>query len=225
MTPRQSFRADIRVREGVIDAIGHDLSDGRDSEIIDVGGLTVLPGAIDPHSHLWEAGFISDPDFADSSASAVAGGITTLIDMPLTVPEVLDVELFEDKAQLGKSTSYADFALHGGVSPDNLSDLDAMWHAGCTAFKIFTCETGCPMAGLTDDHDLVEALRIVKSFSGLATFHAENNDLLAGNLARLRRANRTDNEAFVEWRSETVELEAINRILFYASRIGTRVNI
>ena len=225
MTPRQSYRADIRVREGVIDAIGSDLSDSLDVRIIDVGGLAVLPGVIDPHSHLWEAGFMSDPDFADSTASAVAGGITTLIDMPLTVPEVLDVETFDEKARLGERTSHADFALHAGVSPDNLSNLEAMWCAGCTAFKIFTCDTGCPMAGLTNDCDLVEALKVIRSFNGLATFHAENNELLNGNLARLRRENRTDNEAFVEWRNETVELEAINRILFYASRIGTRVNI
>ncbi len=224
-TPQQSCRADILVRDGVIAAIGDGLPVSSDSKIIDVGGLTVLPGIIDPHSHLWEAGFMSDPDFADSSASAVAGGITTLIDMPLTVPEILDVGAFREKAALGIRTSHADFALHAGVSPDNLSNLEAMWREGCTAFKIFTCDTGCPMAGLTNDDDLSEAIRIIGSFNGLASFHAENNDLLNGNLARLRLDSRTDNLAFVEWRNETVELEAINRILFFASRHRTRVNI
>ncbi len=225
MTPRQSYRADILVTDGVIDAIGRDLQISSDARVIDVGGLTILPGVIDPHSHLWEAGFMSDPDFADSTASAVAGGITTVIDMPLTVPEVLDVGTFQEKARLGKLTSHTDFALHAGVTPDNLSGLAAMWHEGCTAFKIFTCDTGCPMAGLTDDYDLSEALRVIGSFNGLATFHAENDDLLNGNLARVRNDNRTDNLAFLEWRNETVELEAINRILFLASRFRTRVNI
>ena len=225
MTPRQSFRADIRVSDGVIDAIGRNLPVSSDTRIVDVGGLTILPGAIDPHSHLWEAGFMSDPDFSDSTASAVAGGITTIIDMPLTVPEVLDAETMKEKALLGIRTSHADFALHAGVTPDNLSGLEAMWREGCTAFKIFTCDTGCPMAGLTNDYDLAEALRVIGSFNGLATFHAESNDLLNGNLARLQRDNRTDNMVYVEWRNETVELEAINRILFLASRFGTRVNI
>ncbi len=225
MTPRQSFRADIRVSDGVIDAIGRNLPVSSDTRIVDVGGLTILPGAIDPHSHLWEAGFMSDPDFSDSTASAVAGGITTIIDMPLTVPEVLDAETMNEKALLGIRTSHADFALHAGVTPDNLSGLEAMWREGCTAFKIFTCDTGCPMAGLTNDYDLAEALRVIGSFNGLATFHAESNDLLNGNLARLQRDNRTDNMVYVEWRNETVELEAINRILFLASRFGTRVNI
>ena len=225
VSPRQSIRADILVKDGVIAAIGRDLPVNSAARTIDVGGLTVLPGVIDPHSHLWESGFMSDPDFADSTASAVAGGITTIIDMPLTVPEVLDAETFNEKARLGERTSHTDFALHAGVSPDNLTGLAEMWQEGCTAFKIFTCETGCPMAGLTNDYDLSEALRVIGSFNGLAAFHAENNDLLNGNLARIQRDNRTGNMAFVEWRNETVELEAINRILFFASRFGTRVNI
>ena len=98
ITPRQRRRADILVKDGVIAAIGDGLPVTSDAGIVDAGGLTILPGIIDPHSHLWEAGFMSDPDFADSTASAAAGGITTVIDMPLTVPEVLDAATFREKA-------------------------------------------------------------------------------------------------------------------------------
>jgi allantoinase len=225
VTPSGRKRADIFTEGGVIRAVGSGLGIPSGTEIVDAGGLVVLPGVIDPHSHLWETGFVSDPDFADSSASAAAGGITTLIDMPLTVPEVLDAATLRDKARLGERTSHVDFALHGGVSPHNLDALEPMWREGATAFKIFTCETGCPMGGLIDDADLLAALRVIGSFGGLATFHAENDELLKANLARLRREERGDNMAFSAWRDETVELEAINRILFYAGRTGTRVNI
>jgi dihydroorotase-like cyclic amidohydrolase len=145
--------------------------------------------------------------------------------MPLTVPEVLDAGTLVQKARLGERTSHVDFALHGGVSPDKLASLEGMWLEGCTAFKIFTCETHCPMAGVIDDADLVEALTIIARLRGLATFHAENNELLVANLARLRAEGRADNGAFLAWRTETLELEAINRILFYAERTGARVNI
>ena len=225
VTPRGSFAADIAMREGVIRAIGRDLDMPAGTNVIDVSGLTVMPGVLDPHSHLWEAGFMSGPDFTDGTASAAAGGITTVIDMPLTVPEVLDANLLRDKAMLGRRPSYVDFALHGGVSPDFFGNLEGMWRAGCTAFKIFTCDTGCRMAGVIEDADLLDALTIIGSFGGLATFHAENNGLLISNLARLTKEGRTDNRAFTEWRNETVELEAINRILFYTRRTGTRVNI
>jgi allantoinase len=225
VTPEGRYRADLMAREGVITAIGINLPVPPGSTVIDAEGLAVLPGMIDCHSHLWEAGFMSGDDFADSSASAAAGGITTLIDMPLTVPEVLDAPSFQAKAVLGERTSHVDFALHGGVSPDKFAHLEEQWNAGATAFKIFTCDTGCAMKGVVDDGDLVEAMSIIHRFDGLAIFHAENEELLQANRRKLDAAGRKDNAAFSDWRSETVELEAINRILFYAERIGTRVNI
>jgi allantoinase len=225
VTPAGCFAADILSKDGTIAAIGHDFQVSDDTEVIDLDGLHVLPGIIDPHSHLWESGFVSGPDFRDSTASAVAGGITTIIEMPLTVPETLDIGTFRDKIELGLKTSYVDFALHGGVRPSNLGDLEEMWAAGATAFKIFTCDTGCAMEGVINDRDLLAALQTISGFGGLATFHAENNELLVANRERIDKQERTDNAAFNEWRNETVELEAINRILFYAERTGARVNI
>lgn len=225
VSPRGRYAADVLIRDGRIAAIGNKLEAPRGAEIVDAGGLQVLPGIIDCHSHLWEAGFMSGPDFADSTASAVAGGITTVIDMPLTVPEVLDVGVFEEKAALGERTSHCDFALHAGVHPGNLGELEAMWDAGATAFKIFTCDTGCPMAGVIDDGDLLDALATIGGFGGLATFHAENEALLKRNLARVLAEGRTDNLAYAVWRNELVELEAIQRILLVAEFTKTRVNI
>lgn len=217
--------ADILVDGGIIAAIGRGLAPPAGATVIDVRGLVVLPGIIDPHSHLWEAGFMSGPDFADSTASAAAGGVTTIIEMPLTVPEVLDTATFEGKAALGERTSHVDFALYGGVSPDHFADLPGLWHAGAAAYKIFTCDTGCAMKGVIDDADLVEALTIIASVGGLATFHAENDELLRAGIARLRREGASDNGAWSRWHTELAELEAIARILFYAERIGTRVHI
>src|SRR5215207_628366 len=130
VTPGGRFAADILAVDGVIRAVGRGLSPSRRAEIVDARDLLVLPGVIDPHSHLWEAGFVSGPDFADSTASAAAGGITTVIDMPLTTPEVLDRDSFQAKVRLGEATSHVDFALHGGVGPDNLQALEGMWRAG-----------------------------------------------------------------------------------------------
>jgi allantoinase len=225
ITPRGRAKVDIGVRDGRIAAIGESLPVPAGASLVDAAGLVVLPGVIDPHSHLWEAGFMSGPDFADSTASAAAGGITTIVEMPLTVPEILDARVFAEKAGLGRRTSHVDFALHGGVSPDRFDELAGLWDAGAAALKIFTCDTGCAMRGVIHDADLVEAMTRIAKFDGLATFHAENDELLVANLARLRAEGRRDNAAFTEWHSETAELEAINRILFYAGRLGTRVNI
>ena len=127
VTPHGRFEGDVAVRDGRIAAFGRDLGADAATPVLDARGLVVLPGIIDPHSHLWEAGFVSGPDFTDSTASAAAGGITTIIEMPLTVPEVLDETVLKEKAALGERTSHVDFALYGGVSPDRLDDLDGMW--------------------------------------------------------------------------------------------------
>ena len=225
VTPDAVFRADVLVRGGVIAAIGFDLQVPSGGTTFDATGLHVLPGVIDPHSHLWEAGFMSGPDFEDSTASAVAGGVTTIVEMPLTTPEVLDLDTFRGKVAIGEGTSHVDFALFGGVRPSNLGNLKAMWDAGAVAFKIFTCDTGCAMHGVINDSDLLAALSTIAGFGGLASFHAENDELLVANRARIDAQGRTDNAAFNDWRNETVELEAINRVMFYAGRTGARVNI
>ncbi len=225
VTAEQIIACDVLARDGTIVALGVDLPVDKETSVIDAEGLHVLPGIIDPHSHLWEAGFVSREDFRDSTESAVAGGITTIVEMPLTTPEILDVDRFAEKARLGERTSYVDFALHGGVRPGNLDKLESMWRAGAAAFKIFTCDTGCPMEGVINDRDLLDALTTIAAFDGLATFHAENEELLVANRERIDAAGRTDNAAFNDWRDETVELEAINRIMFYAERTGARVNI
>jgi dihydroorotase-like cyclic amidohydrolase len=103
--------ADVLVRNGVIAAIGESLSDEPGMEVVDARGLHVLPGVIDPaFPSLGGRGFMSGPDFEDSTASAVAGGITTIVEMPLTTPEILDIGTFRGKVEIGLKTSHVDFA-------------------------------------------------------------------------------------------------------------------
>ena len=215
-------RADILVEDGLIAAIGGGLDRPAGTEIIDAVGLHVLPGVIDPHSHFWEAGFAARPDFTDSSASAVAGGITTTIDMPLTEPVVVDEASFRAKIALGERSSHVDFALYGGVTPDNRDDLAAMWNAGAAALKIFTCDTGSTMAGVIEDEDLAAAMATIAGFDGLAAFHAEDAARLDANFAALGAAGA---DAFSRWHDEAAELAALDRILGHAARLGARVHI
>lgn len=218
-------RADILVRDGRIAAIGPDLDKPAGIETVDAEGLHILPGVIDPHSHFWEAGFAAGPDFADSSASAVAGGITTSIDMPLTEPVVIDAASLRAKAALGERTSHVDFALYGGVTPDNRDALAGMWEAGAAALKIFTCDTGSIMAGVIDDGDLAAAMATIAGFGGLAAFHAEDAPLLASNLAAIVQSGKAGNDRFALWHDEAAELAALRRILGHAAALGTRVHI
>ncbi len=221
VSPRGQFRADIGVRNGRIAVISTDLSSEKSGRAIHLDGLHVLPGCIDSHMHLWEAGFVSPPDFSSGTLTALAGGITTIIDQPLTPPEVLDARIFRQKVATGERTSYVDFALHGGAGHDNLADLEGMWDAGCTAIKVFMSDSGCKVAGLSDG-ELLAVFTEIGRLGGTVLIHAENEAMLQYNLAKLKASGRKDPQAFLDWRPPEVEYEAIHRALHLLQGSGAR---
>lgn len=221
VSPQNKIKADIAIKEGKIVAIGGAFLPEESAEYLDVSGKMIFPGCIDSHMHLWEPGLIANYDFADGTRSSAAQGVTTVIDHPLTIPEVLNPKIFAEKIELGEKTSYTDFALHGGVGLDNLDQLEALWDAGCTSFKIFMCESGSQVAGL-DSGKLLDAFRKIGSFGGTVILHCENDEMLKHNEKKLKAEGRKDNMAFVEWRPPVVEAEAINRALFLLQDTGAR---
>ena len=221
VNPRGRYKAEIGVFDGCISSIVHVYPDNSSQSELDLTNLFILPGCIDSHMHLWEPGFVADHDFTSGTLSAAAGGVTTIIEHPLSPPELLTVNRLKDKIKLGETTSYTDFGLHGGVHPKYLSELPGLWEAGCTSFKIFMSFSGTEVIGLTSG-ELAEALKIIGSFGGTAILHAENNDMLNYNMDRLQSEGRDDPMSFVEWRTPQLEYEAINRALFLLKGTGAR---
>ena len=222
VAPDRRYRADILIVGGTIAAVGTglDLDGGHE---LDGTGLHVLPGVIDAHSHQWESGFASRPDFRDDTASAAAGGVTTIIDHPLTPPEVLDSARFREKIELGERTSVVDFALHGGASPDRLDDLGGQWEAGATGFKLFTCDTGVPMRGFTRRSDRRAVLERIARLGATALVHAEDQATLDRNRARLAESTDPPGTVFAAWRTAEAEYRAAEEIVALAGEVGARV--
>lgn len=219
--PSGRYRADIAVINGKIVLIADEISPHDGLECISAKGEYVLPGCIDSHMHLWEPGLVAEADFRAGTLASIAGGVTTIVDHPLTIPEVLSREVFFQKVEIGEKTSFTDFALHGGVGRDNLADLPGLWGVGCTAFKIFMCDSGSKVAGLSTG-ELLAAFRKIGSFGGTVLLHAENDEMLRYNRERLEAAGRVDAMAFIEWRPPEVELEAIHRALLLLQGTGAR---
>lgn len=214
--------ADVRIRAGLVAEIGSELKpDGEES--IDAAGLYVLPGVIDAHTHQWEPGFLSPPDFRDVTASAAAGGITTIIDHPLTRPEVLDAAVFQDKVELGERTACVDFALYAGVCPGRLEAMEELWAAGAAGFKFFTCDSGSALQAFLNPRDQRELLGRIRALEAIALVHAEDQTILDQCRSRLEEAGRDGLEAFFEWRSPAAEKAAVDDILELALETGARV--
>jgi dihydroorotase/allantoinase len=213
---------DVRVRHGRIAEIGEGLQlDG--DEAVELDGLHVLPGAIDPHGHQWEPGFTPRPDFAEVTASAAVGGVTTLLDHPLTPPLVLDVGTFEAKAALGERTAIIDFGLHGGASPDTTAQLESLWAAGATGIKVFTCRTGTALDGFDDAEALAPTFAELARLGAMALVHAEDERVLTTARAALVTAGRDGVADFPAWHDRDAETRAVDWVLALAAAQGTRV--
>jgi dihydroorotase-like cyclic amidohydrolase len=126
----------VAVAGGRIVEVGTALTAG--GEEVDAGGLWVLPGAVDAHVHSRDPGFLEKEDFGSLTAAAAAGGVTTVVDMPNTVPAVDSASVFEEKAELASSRALVDFALWGLVrSTSTAADCHGLLDAGAVGLKLY----------------------------------------------------------------------------------------
>jgi allantoinase len=217
-------RADVRVADGRIVEVATGVRPQGDA-VIDVDGLHLFPGAVDPHVHQWEPGFASRPDFADATASAAVGGVTTLLDHPLTPPVVTDATRFAAKVALGKRSAVIDFGLHGGVDPTSVASLPDLWAAGATGIKLFTCPTGGDLGCFADGDALSEVFERLAALGALALVHAEDAAVLDREREALGRGRDDGVADFPRWHSLEAELAAVDVVLALAARTRTRTYI
>jgi dihydroorotase len=115
--------ADILIKNGIIEKIGSNLSADSNVQVIDLEGKFVLPGCIDDQVHFREPGLTHKADIATESKAAVAGGITSFMEMPNTVPNALTQQLLQDKYEIAARSSSANYSFFMGASNDNLDEV------------------------------------------------------------------------------------------------------
>lgn len=189
---------------------------------MDAGGLLVLPGMVDTHVHLMEPGDPSREEFATGSSAAACNGVTTIVEHTHGWPVTTVERLAEKRAHL-RDRSHVDFGLAAHVWPDRIADLPALWSAGVTFFKVFTCEThGVPPIRADLMLDVFES---IADFDGTCLVHCEDDLLTARAEKRLRAAGRDDPGVLPEWRSREAELVATGTVALLARLTGARVNL
>jgi allantoinase len=137
-TPDGPREVDVQVSGGVITGVGANGAAPPGARVVDARGMYVLPGAIDVHVHSRDPGFPEKEDFGTLTAAAAFGGVTTVIDMPNTVPGVDAAGVLESKAALAHSKAWVDFGLWGLVrSTSTPEQLEGLAKAGATGFKAY----------------------------------------------------------------------------------------
>ena len=210
----------IAVEGGVIVSLCRESAAPRADEVLDVGGRLVLPGVIDAHAHLHDEQFLHREDFSTGTFAAAAGGITTVIEMPLTTP-IDRPSVIREKIGRGEALSHVDFSLHAGMmNEENLANIAEISRLGVRSFKVFTCK---PYG--VGDETILEIMDAACQNSALVNFHAENEGMISFTEKRLRRYGRADPLAHHEARPGLAEEEAITRVAFMAELLGARVHI
>lgn len=216
VTTRDVIRASIAVSDEKIVAVAPDIS-GSAPEEIDATGLHVFPGLIDPHVHFNEPGRTEWEGIATGSAALAAGGGACFFDMPLnSSPPVLNGPSFDAKLAAARQKSVTDFALWGGLTPNNLDKLDELAARGVIGFKAFMCDSGIADFPRADDYTLFEGMKHAARLGLPVAVHAESEELTAG-AARARRARGdTDPGSHYASRPRLAEIEAIGRAILLA---------
>ncbi len=212
--------AAVRVRDGRVEAVlPYDHPDTRDAE--DLGGQWLLPGLVDTHVHVNEPGRTAWEGFRAATRAAAAGGVTTLVDMPLnSIPATLDVAALEVKRRVAQGCCYVDVGFWGGAVPGNQDRLGPLWDAGVFGFKCFLVDSGVPEFPALDRAGLHTTGRSVASFGGLLLVHAEDGSHLA-----TPPAGSTRYADFLASRPDSSEVAAIADVVDAARRTGCRAHV
>jgi allantoinase len=216
--------ADVVIEDGRIAALAEPGALGGCDELIDASGLVVVPGAIDPHAHFEDPGHTEREDFTTGTMAAAAGGITTVIEHPLTYPPVTTTELYREKRELASRKVVVDFGLWGALTTPSIPEIAGQREEGAMGFKAFMPQSD-PSYPNVNDAEFLEGMREVKNVGGLVLVHAESDSLLQAGLARMRREGRRDPLAHHEARPPFVEEEAVHRALYLAAHVGVPIQI
>ena len=182
----------------------------------------LLPGLVDSHVHVNEPGRTEWEGFASATRAAVAGGITTVVDMPLnSVPPTTTVEALHVKREAAKGQVSADVAFWGGAVPGNLSDLRPLHEAGVVGFKCFLLDSGVPEFPPLDDAGLRAALSELAGFDGLLIAHAEDADAIAA----APEPQGPSYAGFLASRPGAAEESAIARLIADVRVTGARAHV
>src|SRR5438094_549495 len=172
--------AAIHVRAGKIIGVlpFDDVPDG--CPVDDCADLTVMPGVVDTHVHVNEPGRTEWEGFETATAAAAAGGVTTIVDMPLnSIPATTTAAALEAKRQAAAGKCAVDVGFWGGVVPGNASELDALCDAGVLGFKCFLAPSGVDEFAAVAEADLRVALPVLARRRMPLLAHAESADVLA----------------------------------------------
>ncbi|KAH8306465.1 hypothetical protein KR018_011914 [Drosophila ironensis] len=212
----KSFKADVYIEDGIIKFVGpsSEITIPGGVRTIDASGLMIIPGGIDPHTHMQLpfGGAVAVDDFYHGTKAAVAGGTTMIIDFVLPNKHESMIEAYDKWRSWADPKVCCDYGLHVGITWWSKSVSEELGilckELGVNSFKTFMAYKNLYQLG---DSDLLDVFERIRQLNGVAMVHAENGDIIAKNTQRLLAEGITGPEGHELSRPEEVEAEAVHR--------------
>jgi allantoinase len=228
------LRAERALLDGELRAVAVAIADG---VIVDIGPIdavypgavdaslpgdaVLLPGFVDTHVHVDEPGTDWE-GFATATAAAAAGGITTLVDMPLdSDPVTTSVAALRVKQEVAEGNCHVDVGFWAGVVPENLEDLEPLADAGVAGFKCFLADSGNPNFGHLTPAQFRTAMEVIARLDAVLLVHAESAHVIAGSPSPGGRGYAS----FVASRPDAAEEDAVALVVQTAAATGARAHV
>ncbi|MFD8635352.1 allantoinase AllB [Streptomyces sp. NPDC059533] len=223
ITPEGTRAASVAVAGGKITAVlPHDAEVPAGARLEDFGDDVLLPGLVDTHVHVNDPGRTEWEGFWTATRAAAAGGITTILDMPLnSLPPTTTVDNLRVKQEVARAKAHVDVGFWGGALPDNVKDLAPLHDAGVYGFKCFLSPSGVDEFPLLDQEQLATSLAEITGFGGLLIVHAEDPH-------HLESAPQNPGPKYADFlasRPQDAENTAIQNLIDQAKRLNARVHV
>lgn len=239
VTDTEIFRSNIYVQNSKIAEISTE--DKNAAQTFDIAGKYILPGCIDTHCHFRDPGATQKEDFTTGTQAAVAGGVTTVFDMPNTNPSVLSAEDLQWKADYFSQKAYADYGIWGlALGKLNLENLPKLCCAGVCAVKFFwgyaiNAKTKALIYNYNpedkdvilppDDGEVYEIFAQMAKTDKIIAIHAENNELIQTLTTKLKQSGKADYKALVASRPALAETMTVQTAALLAKATGAHLHI
>src|SRR5579863_2371472 len=227
ITPEGERAAAIHVRGGLIAAVSAYGEIPPGSTVHEAGDLVVMPGLVDTHVHINEPGRADWEGFSSATRAAAAGGVTTLIEMPLnSIPATTTAAALREKLAAAAGKLWVDVGFWGGVVPGNCDELQALWDAGVCGFKCFLAPSGVDEFAHVTEADLRLALPKLAAWGAPLLAHAELPAPIEKAVASL--AKNASPRKYATWlatRPRETENEAIASLIRLGREFGAWIHI
>ncbi|HKY06666.1 MAG TPA: allantoinase AllB [Candidatus Binatia bacterium] len=223
--PDRIAPASIHIEGGTIVRVSDWDDIDADLRSFDVGQQVIFPGVVDLHAHINEPGRSDWEGFESATRAAAAGGVTTLVDMPLnTIPPTVNAAAFDEKIAAARGKLWIDVGLHGGIVPGNGRDLPQLISKGIVGLKCFLCDSGVEEFPAVTIRELADAIDRVARLDPWILVHAESPEVLKRNQLQ-NGGGICSYHDYLQSRPDEAECLAIGELIQLARRSNARIHI